>query len=234
MSGSQSRNAGANGTVEFECGPVKYEGAGNCVPFKDIHLKFNSPHLSIITGPSGCGKTTLLKIIAGLKRARVGTRRINKKTYGERELDEWRSRCTLLLQDAPVIEGTVLDNLSFPFEFNNSGHKEFQKEEAKRHLDELGLCHVKLNQDARLLSGGERHRLCLARALLWSPPVLLMDEPFSGLEPELQNKCFDKAMEFSRNRPAIVICVLHEKDFFKRADSCWRLEDGSLHRTWRL
>ncbi len=230
MLDGQSRNTDVIGVVDFECGPIEYEGAGNCVPFKDIHLKFKAPHLSLITGPSGCGKTTLLKIIVGLKKARVGIRRINKETYGERDLSRWRSKCTLLLQDAPVIEGTVLENLVFPFEFKNSGLKKFFKKDAKRLLDEFGLSHITFDQDAHLLSGGERHRLCLIRALLWSPPVLLLDEPFTGLEPELQNKCFDKVLEFSRIRPAIVICVLHERNFLKRADSCWRLEDGTLHR----
>ncbi len=196
-----------------------------------VTLKIDKPSVTVIKGPSGAGKTTLLRAIVGLNKAKVEKRILDGTSYPERRLTNWRTLVTLLLQDAPVISGTIRDNLSFPFSFKNSPRKGFPEDEAVRLLDQMGLGHFGLHHQVDGLSGGERHRLGLVRGLLWAPPVLLADEPLSGLEPELAQQCFDRLFEFSRKRRAIVVCVLHEERFSKQSDLVMRLTDGTLHRT---
>jgi len=196
---------------------------------RGITVSFTPPTLCVITGPSGSGKTSLLRAISGLNKGLVSERRLGNIAYSDRRLPEWRSKVTLLLQDAPCIDGTIRDNLAFAFSFKNALGKKFSEEEAFWLLKKVRLDHFGLDHPVNGLSGGERHRLCLVRGLLWAPPVLLADEPLSGLEPELAQVCFELLYKFSRKRPAVVICVLHQERFARQADTVLRLKDGTLH-----
>jgi len=162
--------------------------------------------------------------------AKVETRRLDDRVFSQKELSAWRANVTLLLQDAPCLSGTILKNLSFPFAFKNASGKKFDQRAAEDLMKQTGLSHIPLTSDISRLSGGERHRLNLVRGLLWAPPVLLVDESLSGLEPELADNCFSLLKRYSRKRPAIVICVLHEERLSLQADSWFKLENGTLHR----
>jgi len=216
--------------THFMCGPIHLSVPEKADLLKGISLDLRSPRLIVITGQSGCGKTSLLRAIAGLNNARVDTRRLNDRVFSQKELPAWRANVTLLLQDAPCLSGTILKNLSCPFGFKNSSGKRFDQRAAKDLLKQAGLSHLHFTSDISRLSGGERHRLNLVRGLLWAPPVLLVDESLSGLEPELADNCFSLLKRYSRKRPAVVICVLHEERLFLQADSLFNLENGTLHR----
>ncbi len=215
---------------DFECGPISYVTKSGLKVLDRIHLRLSSPEIVVINGPSGCGKSTLLRSIVGLNRARVAQRRLNGRDYHEKRLALWRSKVTLLLQDAPCIDGTILENLEFPFRFKNGAEKSFSRDQVLKLMRKVQLGHIPLEDPISRLSGGERHRLGIVRGLLWAPSVLLADEPLSGLEPELADMCFGLLRDYARERDAIVICVFHEERLAKNADEWLRLEDGTLHR----
>ncbi len=214
----------------FECGPIEFSIGDGRRLLDGIRLTLSPPTLCILKGPSGTGKSTLLKAISGLNPARVEKRILEGREYTSGELAQWRSHVTLLPQDAPCLQGSVEKNLSFPFYLKNSKGKKFPRDEARFFLERLGLGHIELGQDIRGLSGGERHRVALIRGLLWSPPVLMADEPFGGLEQPLVLKCFEILREFSRKRPAVVIAVVHNEGLEGLADVVLRLKNGALHR----
>ncbi len=214
----------------IECGPINHSTTTGLRVLKDIHFKLSSPVVVVINGPSGCGKTTLLRAMVGLNRAMVKARLLDHESYPERNLPSWRAQVTLLLQDAPCLQGTILENLTFPFGFKNGGHKSFSKGRIMETMKRVQLEHIPLDADVSRLSGGERHRLGIVRGLLWAPRVLLADEPLSGLEPELADRCFGLLVDFAREKDAIVICVLHQERFARQADQWLRLEHGTLHR----
>ncbi len=216
--------------ADFECGPIDFCNPDGHQVLRGIHLHFQSPDFVVINGPSGCGKSTLLRAVAGLNPAQVPLRRLNGKTFHEKTLPAWRARVTLLLQDAPCIEGTVLENLTFPFSFKAAANRSFSEVEIMETLEKVKLGHIPLDSDVARLSGGERHRLGIVRGLLWSPQVLMADEPLSGLEPELADKCFQVLRAYARQKDAVIICVLHEERFARKADQWLRLENGTLHR----
>ena len=215
---------------DFECGPISCLTESGQYILKDVVLKFQAPRLVVINGPSGCGKSTLLRAVAGLNRAKTAKRRLDSRLYSEKELAEWRAHVTLLLQDAPCLDGSLLDNISFAFGFKNGSDRTFSQDRALQIINKVRLDHIPLDAHVNRLSGGERHRLGIVRGLVWAPPVLMADEPLSGLEPELADSCFDILKEYSRQQEAIVICVLHEERFALRADEWLRLEHGTLHR----
>ncbi len=215
--------------TSFECGPINYTTETGLKVLRGIHMKLDAPALVVINGPSGCGKSTLLRAIVGLNRASVTARRLDGENFSENSLPFWRARVTLLLQDAPCLEGTLLRNLSFPFESKTASHRIFSEQAAMKIIREVKLEHIPLDDDVSRLSGGERHRLGLVRGILWAPPILIADEPLSGLEPELADICFELLKSYSRQKNAIVICVLHQERFAEKADQWLRLEDGTLH-----
>ena len=194
-----------------------------------VELSFSSPALVVVSGNSGSGKSTLLRAAAGLVEAEGAERILGGRTYSAGELPLWRSRVSLLMQDAPVLDASVEENLTFPFRLKNAGQRSFDPEEAGRLLSAVHLDQLQMDSAAARLSGGERHRLCLVRGLLWAPDVLLADEPLSGLEPELADRCFHLLKDFVKKRDRIVICVLHERRFAEMADYRLVVKDGRIH-----
>jgi len=130
-----------------------------------------------------------------------------------------------------MIRGSVVDNLSFPFEQRAGDGKSFVKHDAERLLHEARLGELPFDRDVSLLSGGERHRLALVRGLLWDPPVLVADEVLSGLDPEAAHACLQLLMEYSKQPNRLLICVLHDPALCSTADRRLRLRNGSLEES---
>lgn len=162
-----------------------------------------------LLGPSGCGKTTTLKIIAGLLQPDHGSVYI-----GEQDITKW----------APEKRGVVIvfqDYLLFPHlnvEQNiGFGLKmaKVPKKEIKERVEEM-LALVKLKGTNRKypheLSGGQQQRIALARALAVRPKVLLLDEPFSNLDPQLRHEVRELTFEIQRNLHITTLLVTHDKE----------------------
>jgi putative ABC transport system ATP-binding protein len=153
---------------------------------------------------------------------------LDGKNYTGAELPEWRSKVCLIAQDAPMLSGSVVDNLSFPFSQRAGRGRDFDEREAKRLLGAVGLIELPLGRDVKLLSGGERHRLALVRGLLWDPPVLVADEAISGLDPAAASACLELLREFGRRSGRLLVCVIHDPEFCDKADRRLQLRDGAL------
>ena len=121
-----------------------------------------------VIGPSGAGKSTLLRLLAGLEEPCAGA-------------VERRGRVVFLDQDRTVLERSVLANATFGLELAGVRRREAERR-VRPWLERVGLAD-KLRQPAQLLSGGERARLALVRALATEPDVLLLDEPTQALDP---------------------------------------------------
>jgi len=140
----------------------------------------------VVTGANGAGKTTLLHLIAGLLRPDEGSVRIagtDLGELGEAALDRFRARHVgYMLQGAQLLEPlTAEENLLAAMLFAGRGGRDGAAR-ARALLDELGVGH-RAGHRPRELSGGERQKVALARALVNDPPLLLADEPLAGLDP---------------------------------------------------
>ncbi|MHC4925120.1 MAG: ABC transporter ATP-binding protein [Planctomycetota bacterium] len=134
------------------------------------------------TGPSGCGKTSLLRAMALLLEGASGTLRWRGETVSSDEVPEHRRRVTLVAQDPAPVRGTVRDDLAFAREL--AGENGLDESGQTKGLADLGLGDLTHDTPLVSLSGGERRRVALVRALSVGPQVLLLDEPTTGLDPD--------------------------------------------------
>lgn len=135
-----------------------------------------------LRGRSGLGKSTLLRVLAGLHADPGEAVTFAGHTARATGFPTWRRRVAYLAQTPTMLEGSVRENLARPFDYHNA-EGAFDPERARSWLDALGLAEV-LEREAKSLSGGEKQRVHLVRALLGGPRVLLADEPTASLDPE--------------------------------------------------
>jgi len=134
-----------------------------------------------LIGPSGCGKTTLLRIVAGLLEVDRGTVSI----FGESVQRASAAKHIGLVPQSPALLPwrTVLDNVRLPLQVNKKPDSDGSRSHADpiAVLESFGLGHV-VNRRPAQLSGGMQHRVAIARAFVFDPPILLMDEPFAAVD----------------------------------------------------
>jgi putative ABC transport system ATP-binding protein len=212
----------------LDCGPFSASDGEGRILLDGVTLSTDDGQFVSIEGPSGGGKSTLLRHVTALAHAPNAARQLDGESYKGAELPEWRSRVSLVVQDAPMIAGTVRENLEFPF-FQRAGReKPFDEVRAAALMTQVGLERLPFDREVRTLSGGERHRLALIRGLLWNPSVIVADEPLAGLDPEIASVCLDLLLHFGRQPGRLVVCVLHDPGMSARADRRLRLANGHL------
>jgi ABC-type lipoprotein export system ATPase subunit len=213
----------------LEAGPFDARDGEGRELFANAEIRLEEGRATTLEGPSGSGKSTLLRQLAGLSHSPVEAgRRLAGEEYRRATLPAWRARVTLMAQDAPMIPGSVRDNLELPYHLRAGGRRTPDADLARRQLEAVGLGHLPDARDVGTLSGGERHRLALARGLLWDPPVLLADEPLAGLDAETAEVCFDLLLEFGRRSGHALLVVLHHGELADRVDDTVRLVGGRL------
>jgi len=212
----------------FECGPFSASDGEGRVLFEEASVSVSDGWCVALEGPSGSGKSTLLRHITGLAWSPHAERRLDGTSYPCAKLPAWRAQVSLVAQDAPMIAGTVSDNLEFIFAQRAGCEKSFDGAGAVELLTRVGLEKLPFDREIRTLSGGERHRLALVRGLLWDPPVLVADEPLSGLDPEIAEICFGLMIGFAQRPGRLLLCSLHDPEMNSRTDRRLRLAGGRL------
>ena len=196
--------------------------------FAGVSIEIHDGELVVIDGPSGSGKSTLLRQLVGMVPTSDVRRELAAEAFSELQLPRWRSRVTMVAQDAPMLAGTVGDNIRFPFDQRCAGGDGPAEDRLRELMEATGLAEIPEERDIGTLSGGERHRLALVRGLLWDPPVLVADEPLSGLDEQRSEACFTLLLDFAHRPGHAVICVLHDRSLAVRADRRTPLAAGPV------
>jgi putative ABC transport system ATP-binding protein len=202
----------------LSAGPFSAKDGEGRTLFTDVAVELASGELAVLDGPSGSGKSTLLRQVAALVETEGATRTLSDESYAPSRFPRWRARVTLAAQDAPMLAGTVGDNLGFAFALRCAEGCGLDEGRLAELMTAVGLNELPLDREVGTISGGERHRLALVRALLWDPPVLLVDEPLSGLDEETAAVCFELLLGFAHRPGHTALCVFHERVFGERAD----------------
>lgn len=166
--------------------------------------------ITAITGPNGCGKTTLLNIIAGLDNDFTGIINYNGQKFNR----DIRINMTTVFQKPYLFRRSVYENIEYPLKIRGMG-KESRKKEVTDIMKSLGIEELS-EKKANLLSGGESQKVALARALIFKPELLLLDEPTSNIDPASIEVLEREIIRFNRETGGTVIIVTHNLEQSKR------------------
>ena len=195
---------------------------------KNINFKFNNGDFVSIQGKSGSGKTTLLNILGLLDIKSEGELYINSEKIEKQDLTKLRSEnIGFVFQFHYLLnEFTALENVMIPaLNKKNANKKEIEKR-AKELLEMVGLS-ARLNHKPNELSGGEKQRVSIARAMINSPELILADEPTGNLDYETSQLINNIFVELNKKRQGIII-VTHSQELANLADYKYILKNGAL------
>jgi len=210
----------------FELVGVDAGPAGGPI-LRGLDLIVPAEGVTVLAGPSGAGKSTLLRLLNRLDDPVAGQVRWKGRTLTEWDPTELRRQVAMVFQRPPIFPGSVSENLRVAM-------PEVTEERAAHVLEHVGLDAGLLDHEADTLSGGEAQRMCVARALLTDPAVLLADEPTAALDRAARATVEDLGRMLADSGVA-VIWVSHDTDQLRRlADHVIVLADGSVRAVGHL
>lgn len=199
---------------------------------RGVTLSFPRGRTTVVLGPSGCGKSVLLKHLVALERPRkgevwFGDQRIDQ--LRERDLGPVRRRIGFLFQQGALFDSlTVGENVGFPLVEHGIGSADEQEQRVRRVLRMVGL-EEKFGQMPADLSGGQRKRIALARAIVLDPEVVLYDEPTTGLDPITSDVINELILKLADELGITSIVVTHDlASAFKVADRMVMMHEGKV------
>jgi len=194
----------------------------------DVSLKIMAGQVTCLLGPSGCGKSTTLRMIAGVEMQDEGEIWVDGKLVCDTvfRVPPERREIGLMFQDFALFPHlSVADNVSFGLRAGTKGEKRARGEELLDRVDLLRFIDGYPHQ----LSGGEQQRVALARALAPRPRIMLMDEPFSGLDNRLRDGIRDETLSLLKDEDTAVLLVTHEpEEAMRMADEIALMRDGKI------
>mgnify|MGYP001073356577 CR=1 FL=1 len=207
-------------TILFEFNNVKYQDV------LDIkHLIIYEKKTTVFLGTSGGGKTTILKCLNKMISPDHGIIHYKGKRLEDLKSVDHRKKVIMLQQKPFLFPKTILDNFLALEKIQNIS---INKHQITKVLKDVGLSKP-LDFDVEKLSGGEAQRLALARIMLSSADVILLDEPSSALDEKLEQMIIEKIKTFVIEKNKTLIMVTHSKDIaLKHADDIYYIEGGKL------
>lgn len=194
----------------------------------DVSLKIMPGQVTCLLGPSGCGKSTTLRMIAGVEMQDSGTIHVDGKLICDTvfRVPPERREIGLMFQDFALFPHlSVADNVGFGLKTGSKAERRARIEEL---LDRVALKRF-IDGYPHQLSGGEQQRVALARALAPRPRIMLMDEPFSGLDNRLRDGIRDETLGILKEEDTAVLLVTHEPDEAMRmADEIALMREGKI------
>ncbi len=190
---------------------------GGFEALKNISFAINTGEMVFITGHSGAGKSTLLKLMAAIERPTGGSVVINGQNLGAlrpRAIPFLRRNFGLIFQDHKLLfDRNVFDNVMLPLNIRGFERREAQRR-VRAALDKVGLL-AREKAYPVTLSGGEQQRLCIARAIVHRPAILLADEPTGNLDAAYASDLGDLFKSFNQVGVTVVIAT-HDENLSER------------------
>ena len=185
----------------------------NNIVLYDINLKLEEGNIIVFVGPSGCGKTTTVKMINRLIKPTSGQVLINGEDISNKNVIELRRNIGYVIQQTGLFPHmTIKENIEIVAKMQKMSSKEIE-EKTRELMEMVGLDYEKFaNRYPAELSGGQQQRVGIARALITNPDIILMDEPFSALDPITRSQLQDELLNIQTQFKKTIIFVTHDMD----------------------
>lgn len=196
-----------------------------------LELSVSKGEFVSITGKSGEGKTTLLNIIGLLDSFQNGTYLFEGNYVSGKFLKKTELRSKkigFIFQDYCLLENlSVLDNVLMPFFYNEIEISKDVYTRANEYMEKFGLIKLK-DTKAKWLSGGEKQRVSIIRAMLKNPSLILADEPTGNLDPENSTLISNELRNLAKLGSSVIV-VTHNHNVFENVDTKYMLRDGKVY-----
>ncbi|MEP2533025.1 ATP-binding cassette domain-containing protein [Shimia sp.] len=186
-----------------------------------VSLSVGPSGLTVVMGPNGAGKSTLLRLLHGMERVSRGT------MHWQVPEEEARKRQSFVFQTPIMMRRSALDNVAYPLIIHGTPRKQ-ARDTAAQWLDRVGLSDS-AGKLATVLSGGERQKLALARALIRDPEILFLDEPCANLDGRATRE-FEELVQAAHENGTRIVMATHDIGQARRlARDVWFIYRGQLH-----
>lgn len=215
--------------LSFEHVYFKYPGTMSPMILNDISLQINHHAVTAIVGVSGSGKTTLLKLLLGLYHVSKGNLKLGDNDISTINCDSWRSKCGVVMQEGYIFSGTVADNIAMGEKDPNTGKLENAIRIAclEDFVKDLPMgVHTKIGETGLPISGGERQRILIARAVYRNPEYIFFDEATNSLDANNERTIMDNLNVFFKGKTVLIIA--HRLSTVKNADKIVVLDKGKI------
>lgn len=202
---------------------------------KDINLEFKKGEITVLIGPSGCGKSTTMKLINALNTPSSGKVLIDGKDISEMNPVELRRNIGYVIQSVGLFPHMNISKNAGVVPRLKKWDKDKTDQKVNELLDMVGLDHKTYgSRYPSELSGGQQQRVGVVRALAAEPDIILMDEPFSALDPISREQLQDELIRLQQDLHKTIIFVTHDMDeAIKIADTIILMKDGEVMQTGR-
>ena len=211
----------------YQTGKTKYE------VLKDVCFEVREGEFVAVMGPSGSGKTTLLNCISCFipyDKGEITLKNVNLSKLDEKQIAKVRNeKLGFVFQDFMLLDGlSILENVCVPKVIKQESYNVMEKK-AKGLLKMFGISEI-ANKFPAEISGGQKQRTAVARALMNDPFLILADEPTGNLDSENSDNIIDLLLKLAHDENRCVIVVTHDLSVMDRADVVYRINDGLLER----
>jgi ATP-binding cassette subfamily B protein len=218
-------------SIKFKKVDFGYDG-GKLPALKNISLEIKNGEVVAFAGYSGSGKTTLVKLLVGLYRPTKGKLYMNDVDGGKIDYDAFRRRIGYVSQETQLFAGTIRENLLFV----NPSASDDDCWEALKNASVTTIAErggqgldTRIGEGGIKISGGERQRLAIARALLRNPELIIFDEATSSLDSITEKSITDTIKEIAKSRPNLVtVIVAHRLSTIAHANRIYVLQKGKI------
>lgn len=220
------------------------DGTNSKIILNDISLEIQEGEFIGVSGESGAGKSTLLHILGGLDTISSGILTFdsgNVSKMDDNRMSILRRKIGFVFQSAYLIDHlNVLDNVLMPLKINNKNTKKMRERAIEclvrvKMADDINSPsllgygkNLKLSQLPRTLSGGEKQRVAVARAIVTNPSVILADEPTGSLDKENEEIVFNLLQEINEKDGITVVLVSHNQDLINKCSRIINIKDGKI------
>ena len=219
----------SSGNIEFKNVVFKYSGDKEENILKAVDLKMLGSKMTSIVGHSGAGKSTILNLIPRFYDANSGDIKIDDQSIYKATISSLRKNISLVSQDTTLFDDTIRNNIAYA----NLDASQKEIEEAAEHsfasefIEKLPQKYETIiGENGTILSGGEKQRLSIARAILKKSQIILLDEATSSLDAETENKIQEAINFLTKNRTTIVIA--HRLSTILNSDKIYVIDSGRI------